>query len=808
MNHGVVPTFSKRTIFALGFVATLLITFVFHWELAVPASAESVSSTLNVSTGNSRGIAISNDGAFAYVTTEIDNALIKVDLTTFTVVSSIPVGNEPYGVTLTSDGNYALVANFSSSTISKVKLSDESITTISLAGNPQNIAIDSTDSFAYVSLFYQNKIAKINLSTNSVTAQLTVGQGPRGIAIDPSGTYLFTANDGSGTSSKVSLSNFSLASNIRVGNNPYGATIDSLGNFAYISNLNSRTISKINISTSTVVATIAVLGTPWATAMVPGTNFAYVSDSNGTSVYKLNLSTNQVISTVQIGNNPRGLVVNPTGTALYVTNYGEGNIQKIPVFAENQSISFASQDPSLLSGNTYQFSVNSTSGLTAVLSSSTPSVCSTSNQTFTVLNRGLCVLLANQSGGSGWAAATQISRQFSDPSASTDPVTAITSDSATLHATINSGELSTTASFTYSQSPTLATGNNTVTLTALTASTNNETRNAVITGLTPHTTYYYQVTATNSINTTTSSIASFTTRGSDPSASTDPVTAITSDSATLHATINSGELSTTASFTYSQSPTLATGNNTVTLTALTASTNNETRNAVITGLMEDTTYYVRVTATNSLGSSSGEIISFRTRPPLGMSINDGDLYTNSTQVQINLEGPNDAVAALVSNDGGFKNQIQTGLGRITWKLDSAGDERLPKVVYVKFILGNGSRTSVITDDIILDTTAPSLTDGSGTATNAPDDAVLAQSLRFNFAPKNGAKLKIKGSDRNSGVSSIEIRTSSRGKPVFVSVSSSKASQFSVLVRTKSKKLYIRLKDKAGNFSKSKTITVK
>ena len=161
---------SSRIYYAIALLSALVATNVlaigvFRTSVA-RALAESVGSTINVSNGNSRGVALSPDGLFAYVTSEVDNALIRVDLSLNQVVQAIDVGNEPYGVTITPDGSFALVANFSSQSISKIRLSDNQVTTISLAGRPQSIVVDSTGSFAYVTLFDQNKVAKVNLVTN------------------------------------------------------------------------------------------------------------------------------------------------------------------------------------------------------------------------------------------------------------------------------------------------------------------------------------------------------------------------------------------------------------------------------------------------------------------------------------------------------------------------------------------------------------------------------------------------------------------------------------------------------------------
>ncbi len=97
------------------------------------------------------------------------------------------------------------------------------------------------------------------------------------------------------------------------------------------------------------------------------------------------------------------------------------------------------------------------------------------------------------------------------PTATTQPATAISATGATLNASVNPEGNAATVSFVYGTSPSLSTGTTTTTAQSIGGGTSAVPVTAPLTGLTPNTTYYFEVTATNAGGTTTGSILSFTT---------------------------------------------------------------------------------------------------------------------------------------------------------------------------------------------------------------------------------------------------------------------------------------------------------
>lgn len=81
----------------------------------------SLLSTITVG-GSPQDIAVSNNGATAYVTDGTGDRLVIVDLAGETVSASVAVGASPEQVAITPDGRYALVANSGSNSVSVVDL--------------------------------------------------------------------------------------------------------------------------------------------------------------------------------------------------------------------------------------------------------------------------------------------------------------------------------------------------------------------------------------------------------------------------------------------------------------------------------------------------------------------------------------------------------------------------------------------------------------------------------------------------------------------------------------------------------------
>ena len=267
----------------------------------------------------------------------------------------------------------------------------------------------------------------------------------------------------------------------------------------------------------------------------------------------------------------------------------------------------------------YQYSVNGGNTFTSL---STPATTSPISITGLVNGTEYAVVIrAITSTKTGADSATTLATPCGTPTSTTTAATSVQPTTATVngHLTGNGNPLASIA-FTWGTSPTLASGNTTTSAnsTSLPGTADAFPVLANLTGLTGGTTYYFEVKGTyaSGNSTTFGGILSFTTPANvvPPTVTTDPATNVAEQSATLNGTGTSNGASSTLSITWGTSPTLASGNTTVTpgQSPLSPTSTNAPISYNLTGLTGGTTYYFRVNLSNANGSPSGVIRSFTT----------------------------------------------------------------------------------------------------------------------------------------------------------------------------------------------------
>ena len=461
---------------------------------------------------------------------------------------------------------------------------------------------------------------------------------------------------------------------------------------------------------------------------------------------------------------------------------------------------------------------SSTSGATTAFTTSTADVCTVSGAVVTIKNVGTCSINGTTPSHAVFLSANA-SRSFtigaSSPTADTADASAVGASGATLSGSVNARGASSVVVFELSVAASM-TSPTTVSTDSVDGVTAKNVTKAV-SDLKPMTKYYYRVKATNDQGAATGEIKSFTTSGSKPVAITGSATP-QATKATLNGTVDPKGLATSVNFVYGTDPKLGDG------TAVAASTQSgdgsKDVSVALSGLAEKTTYYYRIEATNEVGTAKGDIKSFSTTRPEGVSINNGDEFTSSQSVTVSVVGPSTAVKAILSNDGGFATSetfdLVNNAADIPWKLQSSKEGTFTKIVYVKYVSRFGSTSTPYTDDIILDTTKPVVSGATATASTSSGDAVQVARVSLKASAKGGVKLSVRGSDTISGVGSVEVRSSAAKAATKITLKSiagkadGKARPMSQTISLKStaKRLQVRVIDRAGNASAWRSIIVK
>jgi hypothetical protein len=193
------------------------------------------------------------------------------------------------------------------------------------------------------------------------------------------------------------------------------------------------------------------------------------------------------------------------------------------------------------------------------------------------------------------------------PTGTTQAATNISGTGATLNGIVNANYLSTTVTFEYG---TTTSYGSSATATQSPVSGNTNTNVSVsVTGLTLGATYHFRVKGVNSLGTLNGNDLSFTTLNV-PTQTTKTPSNVTYNAAKSGGNITSdgGAAVTARGVCWNTNP-----NPTITLSTKTSDgTGTGTFTSSITGLLPNTTYYVRAYATNSLGTSYGNQVTLTT----------------------------------------------------------------------------------------------------------------------------------------------------------------------------------------------------
>ncbi|MBS1524807.1 MAG: beta-propeller fold lactonase family protein [Bacteroidetes bacterium] len=259
---------------------------------------------------------------FAYVDNYGSNNVSVIATVNNTVVATIPVGTNPWGVAVSPDNSRVYVTNQGSNNVSVINTATRSvIATIGVGVQPEGIVVNNDGTKVYVANAIGSTISVISTVTNAVIATINPGAVPREVSLSPDGSRLYVVNDGANTVSVINTTTNAIVATIPVGKAPFSSVMSSDGSKLYVTNYAGNSVSVINTATNAVTTTIPVGTNPDGLALSPDGTRLYVSNSNSSSVTQINTLTNSVVKTFTTPINPQGISVSPDGTLAYVINF-------------------------------------------------------------------------------------------------------------------------------------------------------------------------------------------------------------------------------------------------------------------------------------------------------------------------------------------------------------------------------------------------------------------------------------------------------------------------------------------------------
>jgi len=269
---------------------------------------------------------------WAYITNSSDSSVSVINVATNTVATTIPVGQYPWGVSVSHDGAKVYITNAGANTVSVINTATNTVSaTIPVGLNPNGIVVNSDGSRVYVVNNDDNTVSVINTNTNSVTASISVGNSPAGVSVSPDGSKVYVTNWDDNTVSVINAAADTVLVTITVGLNPVGIDASPNGRNIYVANSNDGTVSVINADADTVSATITTIANnPYGITVSPDGSKIYVTnEGNPHAVNVIDSTTNSVANTITVGTHPLGISITPDGSKLYVANYSDNTVSVI-----------------------------------------------------------------------------------------------------------------------------------------------------------------------------------------------------------------------------------------------------------------------------------------------------------------------------------------------------------------------------------------------------------------------------------------------------------------------------------------------
>jgi YVTN family beta-propeller protein len=154
---------------------------------------------------------------FAYYPTT-DSAFVRVlNLTTQSIVATIPVGQYPVAASANPEGTKVYIANKNSNTISVIDVATQTVSTTIPVGNaPVDVEVSRDGTKVYVANSVSNTISVINANTNTVSNTINLANQPKYLELHPGGNKLYISTNVGITIANIT--NNTILSNIQISN--------------------------------------------------------------------------------------------------------------------------------------------------------------------------------------------------------------------------------------------------------------------------------------------------------------------------------------------------------------------------------------------------------------------------------------------------------------------------------------------------------------------------------------------------------------------------------------------------------------
>jgi YVTN family beta-propeller protein len=247
-----------------------------------------------------RVVAVNPAGTRAVTANVLSQTASIVDLTTRSVIATLPIQRRPGGVEFTPDGSKAVIASRDGVGVDIIDMATNTVTPVALGASPiraDGVVFSPDGQHAYVNVITGGDgIFRINMNDYTVSPKVLTGDMGSisnnfnmfaGIALSPDGSMLVTCDSFVHTLTFVDTATMSVTATIPVANQPIRAVFSAGGDRLYVSHTSAHTFSIVDTTTSppSVIGAANVGNSPTEIRLSPDGTRAYVQATQSASPF-------------------------------------------------------------------------------------------------------------------------------------------------------------------------------------------------------------------------------------------------------------------------------------------------------------------------------------------------------------------------------------------------------------------------------------------------------------------------------------------------------------------------------------------
>lgn len=262
-----------------------------------------------------------------------------VDLTTGTILATLPTGHVPHEVAASADGRWAVVTDYgdkqAGSTLTIVDLQALTVArTIELLPHrrPHGAAFLPDNRTVAITSETSGMVLLVNVETGKVTGEIPTGQKlSHMLAVGTDGRYAYTANVGDGSLSMLNLGGGEQPRILPVSVQTEGIGLTPGSSQAWLGSNPTGKVYAVDLGQWKVIDSIQTSGMPYRIGFTPDGTTAVITNPMTDEVQILDARTRQLRGTVKLPAkaSPQGLTFSPDGTTAWITLGGSAEIAEI-----------------------------------------------------------------------------------------------------------------------------------------------------------------------------------------------------------------------------------------------------------------------------------------------------------------------------------------------------------------------------------------------------------------------------------------------------------------------------------------------